>query len=85
MAKCSLCHQDMLITDGCSLKTLTLNGIKHLRYIVGEKDYLQEGNRCGDCGAKYGSFHHLGCDIEQCPVCNNQLISCDCEFEELCS
>jgi hypothetical protein len=36
------------------------------------------GDRCPDCGAKAGEFHRPGCDIEQCPYCGQQLISCDC-------
>jgi hypothetical protein len=33
---------------------------------------------CPDCGAAPGEFHEAGCDIEQCPYCGGQLISCDC-------
>ena len=36
-------------------------------------------NMCGDCGATEGEYHHLGCDMERCPKCRGQLISCDCE------
>lgn len=38
---------------------------------------------CGDCGAKEGQLHRLGCDMEKCPFCGNQLISCDCLYEKL--
>jgi hypothetical protein len=31
---------------------------------------------CHDCGAKEGELHELGCDMERCPVCNIQAISC---------
>jgi hypothetical protein len=34
--------------------------------------------RCPACGAKAGDYHVLGCDVEQCPYCGGQLISCDC-------
>lgn len=33
---------------------------------------------CHDCDAKVGELHMLGCDMERCPVCGGQLISC-CE------
>ena len=33
---------------------------------------------CGDCGVKYGETHLEGCDIERCPCCGLQFISCDC-------
>jgi hypothetical protein len=26
-----------------------------------------------------GGYHHPGCDMEICPRCGNQLITCDCE------
>jgi len=34
---------------------------------------------CHDCGVKLGEFHHDNCDMEECPACGYQLISCDCE------
>ena len=33
---------------------------------------------CGDCGVKLGGYHDLGCDIESCPFCGGQLITCGC-------
>lgn len=34
--------------------------------------------RCHDCHCKEGELHHSGCDMERCPFCGNQLITCDC-------
>jgi hypothetical protein len=34
---------------------------------------------CHDCGVITGQIHHIGCDMEQCPRCAQQLIGCDCE------
>lgn len=33
---------------------------------------------CHDCDCQEGQFHSPGCDMEQCPFCGGQLISCDC-------
>ncbi len=38
-------------------------------------------DRCCDCGAPVGTFHHGCCDNETCPRCGNQLISCNCYDE----
>ncbi|MBI6875618.1 hypothetical protein [Clostridium aciditolerans] len=33
---------------------------------------------CDDCGAKIGEFHLNNCDIEICPICFGQAITCEC-------
>jgi hypothetical protein len=33
---------------------------------------------CHDCGVKEGEIHHIGCDMEICPKCHKQLITCGC-------
>lgn len=38
---------------------------------------------CHDCGVHEGSLHKFGCDMERCPYCGNQLISCDCIYKIL--
>ena len=44
---------------------------------------ISKRERCGDCHALEGENHELGCDLEQCPFCGGQLISCDCCYEIL--
>jgi ferredoxin len=37
-----------------------------------------ERQTCHDCNCKEGEIHMPGCDMEVCPFCGGQLISCDC-------
>src|SRR5262245_45449915 len=34
---------------------------------------------CPDCHTQPGHLHDRGCDVEQCPSCGGQLISCCCD------
>lgn len=38
---------------------------------------------CHDCGTLEGYLHQPGCDMERCPFCLNQLISCECVYQYL--
>ncbi len=31
---------------------------------------------CRDCGVAKGGVHHENCCMEECPVCDGQLLSC---------
>jgi putative GTP pyrophosphokinase len=37
---------------------------------------------CHDCAAVKGQLHAVGCDVERCPVCGGQVISCDCLYDQ---
>ena len=39
--------------------------------------------QCHDCGVREGELHKFGCDMEVCPFCGGQLISCNCIYEQL--
>src|SRR6266436_4679064 len=44
---------------------------------------MVERATCGDCGVKEGQLHVLRCDMETCPFCGNQLLSCGCIYKKL--
>ena len=39
--------------------------------------------KCHDCGASEGEIHSFGCDMEDCPFCRGQLITCGCCYKLL--
>jgi len=44
---------------------------------------MSEKITCHDCEVAEGLLHQPGCDMECCPFCGHQLISCDCCYTKL--
>lgn len=42
---------------------------------------MNNKTKCPDCYIDPGELHELGCDVETCPRCGLQQISCDCIYE----
>ena len=60
-----------------------INGKEYPRVPYGnETGYKQESTlSCRDCAAVKGQFHAFGCDMERCPLCDEQALFCGCKYE----
>lgn len=55
--------------------------LKEFRESTDREEYNNQP--CHDCGAGVGELHMLGCDMEECPKCGGQLLSCTCDTREM--
>lgn len=78
MAICLWCEQEMSTgTEDCHNNIVRFPDYEVMQAIPYDGD-----DRCHDCYVKSGGRHHPGCDMERCPRCNGQLISCGCLDKE---
>jgi hypothetical protein len=61
--------------------TVEIAGIERQRVRYGDEaeDWGADRQPCHDCRVIKGQFHVFGCDVERCPVCGGQMISCECD------
>lgn len=88
-ASCEDCQQPMSPGTACTYKRIiysmppttgdpkgkrtrkTFNRVPYANHV------RPEPHNCHDCNTPLGGIHHSGCDMERCPICGGQLISCD--------
>jgi len=46
-----------------------------------EEYMLYDFEFCDDCGAKQGEYHLPDCDLEVCPICYGQKLTCGCDLQ----
>lgn len=78
---CFACEQPWSMSTGCQMTTIASDW---LRVVVGAETDLAHRygetyyGYCCDCGADIGRPHHIPCDLETCPRCDEQLSTCGC-------
>ena len=97
MTLCDYCGREMLKASGCTYEWVEIGGSVYERVLYGDESlagFTQEqrrkvyrrladpDHRCHDCAAEIGTVHHFGCDMEECPLCGGQMISCNCSKDE---
>lgn len=78
MAECELCNREMTTAASCTVDVLIMRNERFERDRVVRP--VGRDGRCGDCGVQAGGLHHLGCDLERCPRCRRQWVSCGCSW-----
>jgi hypothetical protein len=79
MVTCEDCKQEMVNSKSCDKKYILIGD----KWMKRDTTYYDVNEHCHDCGILNikGNIHHFGCDIERCPKCKGQLLSCRCNKE----
>lgn len=83
MAICKWCNKDMKQVGTCVESGIEIDNEIYKPILYGQETRANfKSVRCHDCNIEVGGIHHPGCDVEECPICHFQLISCGCLDED---
>jgi len=83
MALCTWCQREMTTAMSCTVDAFHRSGRRLAMIPFGrESGPRTSATRCGSCGVGRGGWHHPGCDLQRCPACRHQMMSCGCRFDE---
>jgi hypothetical protein len=71
------------IKEAQEVTTYVIGGKEWPRVRYGEEadDWGASRRPCPDCAVVKEQFHVLGCDVERCPACGGQVLTCGCPRE----
>ncbi len=72
------------IREAQEIRTYSSGGHELPRIPYGSErdDWGADAKPCHDCRVFKGELHVVGCDAEECPICHNQLLGCDCPYDD---
>ena len=72
------------IAEAQAMPTVTICGHEYPRIRYGKEpdDWGADRQPCHDCAVVKGQFHVPSCDVERCPKCGGQAITCECLDDE---
>jgi hypothetical protein len=71
------------IEEAQTIAFVSINGRKYPRIPYGDEpdNRVAAQKPCRDCGVIKAQFHVIDCDVERCPCCGRQSITCDCVYD----
>ena len=71
------------IEEAQTIPTVSIGGREYPRIRYGDEsdDWGADRQPCHDCAAIKGQFHVISCDVERCPSCGGQAITCECPYD----